>query len=337
MKRIRLICTLAAFMISMTVVSTSAERKYHDDVTGICDTVLVLDSPTLPSLTMAVETRGRIPSAKRLNGPSECRFGVIWNATDKSNFHYATLRPVDDDAYDYVSDSRHVLLEIGKMIRGENILILTRRLSSDIGLSDSENSIAVETDCRTGNTLIYAGNKGLNLVAETSVTPVSKAGIGLICDGLIEISLAVTESEPDLSYQLCTTWTEERLIASFTGNNANPVVGFWKYLDRDNDHMYARMGGEYNIAVTPNESGSFDIIYLGGARVNASEWKPGMIKGRLIPTIFTDHYDLNWYDASMRPIDRECSATIEQGAILRLDFPLLKTSIRYSKIPLDKL
>lgn len=336
MRRLHSIITLAAITLCVTV-RVSAERKYHDAVTELCDTVMILDTPPQPSLTMAAETRGRIPSAKRLYGQSECRFGVIWNAVDESEFHYATLRPVDDDAYDNVSDTRHVLLEVGKMDQGDNTIIFTRSLTSDIGLSDADNSIAVETDCRSGLSHIYAGNKGLNLVAETTVIPVRNAGLGLICDGAAEISLAVTETEPDLSSQLYTAWTVDLLKASVTHSEAKPVEGFWKYLDRDNDRAYARPGGEYRIAVISNDSGGFDIIYIDGARINASEWETGMLKGRLTPTIFTDHYDLIWYDSSMRPVDRECSATVEQGAILRLDFPLLKTSIRYSKLPPDKL
>ncbi len=59
-----------------------------------------------------------------------------------------------------------------------------------------------------------------------------------------------------------------------------------------------------------------------------------MLKGRLKPTIFVGHYDLEWIDSTFAPIDRDIHATITDGAILTLSFPLLKTTLRFSRMPL---
>ena len=72
------------------------------------------------------------------------------------------------------------------------------------------------------------------------------------------------------------------------------------------------MGGDYTVAIVDNGDNGFDIIYLSGAETNGRQWHTGLKKGQLIPTQF---------------------ATIETGEILRLDFPLLRTSIRLAKLP----
>ena len=59
-----------------------------------------------------------------------------------------------------------------------------------------------------------------------------------------------------------------------------------------------------------------------------------MLKGRLKPTIFLDHYDLEWVDSTFERMNRDIHAQLTDGAILSLSFPLLKTTVRFSKMPL---
>ena len=58
-----------------------------------------------------------------------------------------------------------------------------------------------------------------------------------------------------------------------------------------------------------------------------------MLKGRLRPGIFENHYSLEWIDAEFEPVTEDIHADISQGAILTLSFPLLKTTLRFSKMP----
>ena len=76
----------------------------------------------------------------------------------------------------------------------------------------------------------------------------------------------------------------------------------------------------------------YDLIYIDGAQVKKSMWEPGMLKGHITPTLFTGNYDLMWIDATMEPIDNDCYATIENGIILTLNFPVYKSQVRLSKI-----
>ena len=113
--------------------------------------------------------------------------------------------------------------------------------------------------------------------------------------------------------------------------SADPVEGYWQYLDRDMDDEWLRLGGRYTIATVQAGNG-YDIIYIDGAKVKKSLWQPGMLKGHITKTIFTGNYDLFWIDATMEPIDDEAYATVENGVILTLNFPTYKSQVRLSKI-----
>ena len=79
--------------------------------------------------------------------------------------------------------------------------------------------------------------------------------------------------------------------------------------------------------------GDYDIIFLAGANMRRSDWQPQRIKGRLRPTIFDSHFDLEWHTATGVTLREDTHATIEQdGAILRLNFPLSNSSIRFSRV-----
>ncbi len=60
-----------------------------------------------------------------------------------------------------------------------------------------------------------------------------------------------------------------------------------------------------------------------------------MLKGKLIPTLFEGHYDLVWYDGKMQRMDSDISASMEQGVILTLNFPLYRSKLRFSKVIAD--
>lgn len=62
-----------------------------------------------------------------------------------------------------------------------------------------------------------------------------------------------------------------------------------------------------------------------------------MAKGHLTPTIFPGNLDMLWYDSEMLPVNREAYATVEQdGMILALTFPTLKSTMRLYRVPMDK-
>jgi hypothetical protein len=49
-------------------------------------------------------------------------------------------------------------------------------------------------------------------------------------------------------------------------------------------------------------------------------------------TIFSGNYDASWIDATMEPLDKDVQATIENGVILTLNFPVYKSQVRFAKV-----
>lgn len=126
--------------------------------------------------------------------------------------------------------------------------------------------------------------------------------------------------------------TLDQIIVRLQSTPGSPA-GLYTSLDRENDPQRAIPGGFYKLAVLPDSvTGGYDIIYLEGATVNKDSWKTGMMKGKLIPTIFYNHYDLVWYDSNHKVIDSEIFCNIIDGTIMQLNFPLYSTKMRFSRL-----
>lgn len=136
----------------------------------------------------------------------------------------------------------------------------------------------------------------------------------------------------DFPATLMTGWTAESL-ADYFAASTDPLEGFWSYLDRDNDPQWAIPGGFYELAVVRNpDTAAYDIIYLSGAEVGGSRWRPGMRKGSLTPTIFADHYRLAWTDARFLSDYAEATADLSlSNTVLTLNFPLHRSQLRFSR------
>ena len=97
------------------------------------------------------------------------------------------------------------------------------------------------------------------------------------------------------------------------------------------EEKWLRLGGKYTLAIVRADDG-YDLIYVNGAQVKKSLWHPCMKKGHITKTMFTGNYDLQWIDATMEPIDEDAYATIENGVILTLYYPIYKSQVRFAKV-----
>ena len=310
-------------------VSPSYIRHYHDTVKSLNDTIVFLDEPDVTATATAVELRGTPTNHKRPG----CRYGIVWSYdTLRRNYYTATLSPSGDDN-DAVTDSRHVNFEVTYHKQEGDSLMLNKRLTSGMDCERYTNTIGVDIDGDNGMAHIYAGGRNLMSIAEVDMNRRGIPEMGVMAVGRCEVEILMSEKQPDMTAALASEWNEHSLTEYMAGNGLKPEEGLWRYLDRSNDDRYCRMGGDYTVAIVDNGDNGFDIIYLSGAETNGRQWHTGLKKGQLIPTQFAGHYNLVWYDATMRPLTEETSATIETGEILRLDFPLLRTSIRLAKLP----
>lgn len=124
-----------------------------------------------------------------------------------------------------------------------------------------------------------------------------------------------------------TSWRELEIAAA---GEADPMgmVGVYEYLDSDMTLPICRSGGRYRLGLVAAEHGGYDLIYLGGAEENGGEWLPGMLKGKLQPTVFVNHYNLSWVTADKDGSLADLWATFN-GPVLELHYPAERGVMRF--------
>lgn len=115
------------------------------------------------------------------------------------------------------------------------------------------------------------------------------------------------------------------------GGSQDPVEGYWQIFDRNLEESLLRLGGEYKLAIVKDHD-RYAIVYLAGARVNAEQWQPGMVKGWLTPTPFPGLFDLEWLDAEGEPMSHSVTAQLTEEGVLTIQFPYQSSVIRLRKL-----
>lgn len=120
-------------------------------------------------------------------------------------------------------------------------------------------------------------------------------------------------------------------LEKYLSQSRDSIEGMWEYLDRNMPAGKVAPGGQYRLATVHNtETGNYDIYYVSGADRFGHLWKPLMLKGTLMPTVFVGNFDLMWDDAA-RAIrySKDTSASLtHDNSLLTLSFPLLKSELR---------
>lgn len=112
--------------------------------------------------------------------------------------------------------------------------------------------------------------------------------------------------------------------------STDQTEGYWGMFDSSLDETLLKPGGDYRLAVIGSKEG-YDIVYLSGAVVNRDSWNAGELKGRLMPTPFSDIFDLEWIDATGRTMSKGLKAQ-RDGDLLTLSFPYHSSVVRLRKI-----
>lgn len=126
-------------------------------------------------------------------------------------------------------------------------------------------------------------------------------------------------------------------LNNYLATSNDTIEGIWEYMDRDMPELGVTLGGFYRIA-TVKTGDHYTIALINNAKAYADIWKPLQTKGRLLPTIFKNHFDLEWITSNRKDtISQETYAFIdENNAVLTLKFPLLNTQIRFRRCIMDK-
>ncbi|MGM9868085.1 MAG: hypothetical protein ACI30R_00470 [Sodaliphilus sp.] len=260
--------------------------------------------------------------------PAPC--GLVFGYQNAGNYFLLEMAPVNSHPFDEMRDQRTLHTALYQVENHTRRLIQELSVSEGVNLFNELNALCVEVKQRSVN--VSLGDKRLNHLFNAELPAVATGAIGVFVapkgEMLVERTMLSLPNDPTTKFQ--TQWTKASLDAYFK-TAKNPFEGYWQYLDRDMDDAIARIGGKYTIALVSNDKG-FDIIHIAGAQVHKSQWQEGMLKAHLTSTIFTDHYNATWIDATFRTITDDVTAYFESGVILTISFPTLKSKIRFSKV-----
>lgn len=302
-------------MSAVMTLTSIASTVYVDSVRSIRDSSVVVGH-TATSSDVTVEVRAAASGKKARWGirVGQLCISLASGRSARGNFEE---RPV----------LRMMIERDGTVLRDT---MLTDGFATESG---EENSLAVTVSDR-GDLVVEGGMRRLMPLAVIPDCGVSgESPVSLFATGRLDVAMIAVETVVDPLTAAVSGWTVGALDDYLAVRRPLPE-GRWTYLDAVTDEVRARRGGRYSLAIVASESGDgWDIIYLGGAAVNSDKWKPGMLKGHMRRTIFKDHYDVEWIDATFRPMTFDVSAQIEQGAILQFNFPRYKSTLRFSLSP----
>ena len=258
-------------------------------------------------------------------------WGLVFNRDEEGNYCAVVLSCDNSSPYDDITDQRSMHVTLIQRQNGETSTVATTEIKKGVSLEDEMNTLCVDVD--EHGVIIMVGKDELKQVLEAHIKrPLGPVQVGYQVGPGTRMALERAVLTIDNEKQVITTtqWTRETLDEYFAASK-DPVEGYWTYLDRDMEDRWLRLGGRYTIAVVRADDG-YDLIYIDGAQVKKSLWQPGMKKGHMTRTIFSGNYDASWIDATMEPLDKDVQATIENGVILTLNFPVYKSQVRFAKV-----
>lgn len=285
------------------------------------------DITDTPCGQIALEGRCALSSGRKARNKRQS-WRLVWNVDDSGRHKWVELSSDPRNRIDGV-DVPSVDLTVGENNGQTDSIIDSTTLTSSIDPDGGFNSILMEWV--DGNTRIFAGNRGMQLIFDLQSAQQPHGSCGIASTDDIEIQDLILECQPLKSHALQTGLTVEQIKTAAKEQPGKPT-GIWEFMDRENDPALARPGGRYTLAITDSKTpGTYHIIYMDGAQINAGNWKPGMLKGKLMETPFEQHYKMIWYDAMMEPIEHDIHADLPNRTLLSLEFPLMRTLMRFSR------
>ncbi|MDE6279708.1 MAG: hypothetical protein K2M05_07015 [Paramuribaculum sp.] len=295
-----------------------------EPVDTLCDTL-----PVLAGGSIIIEMRGRILSDRKGRGEmSKHSRSTVWGRNGDSIYTLAArLRALSRDELTPQYEMELTLSSVD----GEKRVVCPL---PGVTRSDEEIPLTMELDFTAKTVSAVAGSSekpALTVAMPQKFIPL----VGASATDATAVSLLVAEILPDESKEIARLYeSEDELRAVALSYPVSGVAGLWQYFDRDTDDRYLRTGGNYTLAVIPTLSANeYDIVYVSGAKVNSLKWLPGMLKGKLLGNGFINSWTLEAVDASFHDMEGENHASMTQdGAILTLTFPELKSTLRFRRL-----
>lgn len=334
---VRVLVAMVSLTASVGGIAAELPSRSYYHLPEMCDTVVTVATLPVGSRYVVMEARGYLTDDRECRGSSPLSWGVAWGGKCR---YEVTLRGRNSD-YGNLSDEYNIDVTATYEDAGGRHVIGEASVAKGIGLAGGRNSLSVEL---RGDSVadVYVGKNTLTRVLSFAVDSCctgDSISWSIMSRGCFHPVMVMDEVEAEPSRVLATEWSYDGILSYLTRRQgADPVEGIWKYFDRSNNPVKGMVGGSYTLATVRNAGGGYDIIYLDGARTARGQWHAGMIKGRLAPTIFKEHFDLVWYDAMMNPVSDDANASItREGVLLEVALPVYETIIRFSRVPLSAM
>ena len=289
------------------------------------------------------EVKAALSGNRNANGIGKASWCIGWEDGDGKLLRRLDMKWGNECLGD-PTDRRFMCVTVDSLAPdGRASVMLEKRFYDGVDLYGGYNTLSLES---TGESMdIWVGNDQMFSIGRISGLP-DAARIVLSGNRDLKVDYMTYLPVADLSACLQTNLTDENL--SELNCNAGGIEGKWVFLDRDTNARWAEPGGKYNLAVMKHDASklheglyamadgrepAYVILYMGNGVVNASAWHDGMVKGLLYPTVFSNHFDLVWFDSYMEPMDEELSADLVDGTILSFNFPLLHSVLRFTRLP----
>ncbi len=322
MKRMRniLLSLLCAASLQISAQQLSQTRRLWIEDVFVKDTIYSISFPDSIA-TFELEISAAMSSLRDVRGENHQSWLVkLMNdkscvATIQINWGNSDLGAIDDSRYLQVSSP-------GNWVK---------QFTQGVSVYNNDNALVISS-AKPGEATVSIGNEypqyaGTLQWDDIPVTSAIISATGSLNASYISFYATTVQN-------LDSRLTLEQITELADNYESDTPVGIWRYLDRDTDTDYARPGGTYTLAVVPRpdgDEGEYLIIYLDGATVNSSNWKSGMIKGLLQSTAFTGTYFMKWISSHFESAGNECHASLDQTGILTLNFPLLKSQLRFTR------
>lgn len=257
---------------------------------------------------------------------------LYWNMSDSANHIRAEfIIPRTAESIDY---AEVVTVSVIRRTAGRDSLLSRTTLDIKTSSASGDGLSAILSLQRNGRASLSLGGSKASPAIEVpfdSENPGATAFGTVFPTKILDNFLLTQYREP----KRMATFSNPDSLKNTIRTSKDRFEGIWTYLDRNTEQELASVSRAYILATISDGNGGYDIIYLGG---NSKGWEPLQIKGRLKKTIFTDHFDLEWTAVDGSMLKDDTSATVEgAGNILRFDFPLLKSSVRFRKVPASAL
>lgn len=257
---------------------------------------------------------------------------IYWNYTDSANCRWArfTVPARLSSHSEFGFESRYT---VGLRQNGTDSIISTGQFSGQYPTAQSIGYSAI-LRVTPSSAALCLGGKEIAERIPVDFRHTLPGAIGYECTHPLE-ELVNAVHATELKVLEPSHITEIGELKAHIARSTDPAEAFWTYLDRDTPPASASLGGFYTLATVKEPDGTYSVIYIDGASAASTAWKPMMLKGRLHPTIFKDHYNLEWIQPSGTVLDTDTSADIIlNGSVLRLNFPLNNASVRFQKTEL---